>query len=77
MTVGELKRELDRFGDDEIIIAGIPFWECAVATDLRVARYTGKTWMFSNPSGHGGGIVGLETETIESVVAITHESNLD
>ena len=69
MTIRELIEELNKFDGDSTVVAGIQFWECALSTDLEVAEFEDRPWLFRSQNGHDGGVVRLPPDT-KSVVAI-------
>lgn len=65
MTVGELKQALEQFDDSEIVVAGIPWWECNLTADISVERYERGNW----DNWHWGRIDDLP-DNAESVVLV-------
>ena len=70
MTVKELKKELDKFDDDLIVVAGTPHWECCLMANFKLKVYTKDDmeeyddWLYPTTSKFGiGGISGLPEGT--------------
>ena len=76
MTVGELRIALNEFSDDEVVVVGIPWWECALTTNIQVSRHEKGDdsviqWDRIGRSGHAGGILGCSPDA-DSLIVLTN-----
>ena len=69
MIIRELIEELKKFDGNATVVAGVQFWECSLSTELEVAEFQDRPWLFRSRNGHDGGVTGLPEDT-KSVVAI-------